>query len=202
MIKAKFATLSLSMLILISCVTTKTYTDEEKRMRMGDGKSLVVMKDGTQIAGDRLTFHSGKKGGNFAKIDNQEINVQDISAYQTKKAYYVRFGSDDNFVWVKQLKRGKINLYYYDETFHTSSIYGSGPAVSNRTDTHFIFQKGSGQLVELSIERIADMLKDNRKAYAYFSQQFGSKDKKVFPKQLQNHPKVLFQAIDLYNGNK
>jgi len=44
------------------------------------------------------------------------------------------------------------------------------------------------------------MLKYNRAAYQKLTNQFSSKEKTVLPKQLQNHPKVLFSGIDIYNG--
>ena len=55
--------------------------------------------------------------------------------------------------------------------------------------------------MELSITDIAELLRDNKNAYNKFTSTFGEKDRILLPKQLQNHPRVIFEAIDIYNGD-
>jgi|GEM_PF-1090431 len=189
-------------ILLNSCVTTKTYTTEEKKMR-NEGESVYVIKsDGKKVGGSKIDVPSIWNGkSSWIKIDGQKFEGEDISAYQDKKASYAKFGNKkDGWLWVKQLKRGKINLYYYD--INTNESYYDGTKYVNRrnTQTHFVFQKANDRMLETNMTEIAEMLKDNREAYQTFTNQFGSADKAVLPKQLQNHPKVLFSAIDIYNG--
>lgn len=188
--------------LLSSCVTTKTYTAEEKKMRNEDENVYVVKSDGKKVTGSTIDVPSIWNGkSSWIKIDGQKFEGEDLNAYQDKKASYAKFGnSKDGWLWVKQLKRGKINLYYYDT--HTSEQYYDGTKYVTRrnTQTHFVFQKANGRMLEANITEIADMLKDNREAYQTFTNQFGSADRAVLPKQLQNHPKALFSAIDIYNG--
>lgn len=186
------------MFLLNSCVTTQTYTREEKKMKVDNQSVFVIKKDGKKISGNKIKvlFRTSS-----IKIDDQEINIDDLIAYQDKTAYYAKFTTDKKNTWVKQLKRGKINLYYY-EVYSYNKIYQGTKLVSdNKNDTHFVFNKGNEQLLELSITDIALLLKNNKNAYNKFTDTFGEKDHILFPKQLQNHPKVIFDAIDIYNGD-
>jgi len=64
---------------------------------------------------------------------------------------------------------------------------------------HFVFQKGDGPLQELSKEAISELLSDNREAQAKFDAQF-KPGQTFLPKQLDKHPKALFDVIDMYNN--
>lgn len=178
-------------LLLNSCVTTKTYTREEKKMKINNEGVLVVKKDGESISGKTLKFVYKTSS---IKIDDQEFKISDLFAFQDKTAYFAKFGTDKKYIWVKQLKRGKINLYYFD----APSYYSSN---GNSNIAHFLFNKGREKLLELSITDIAELLRDNKNAYNKFTSTFGEKDRILLPKQLQNHPRVIFEAIDIYNGD-
>ena len=184
-------------MLISSCVMTKTYTTEEKKMRLDKGgeKVFVVKTNGEKIIGKKLSQPSAWSAhSTWIKVDNEKIGNADIIAFQDKEAYHVKFGNKERWTWVKQLKRGKINLYHYEvsgnKTGYNSVVLGE----------RFVFQKGSERLLESNISEIADMLKDNKRAYSIFTAQFGSKDKNILPKQLEKHPKALFEAIDAYNG--
>ena len=113
-------------MFLSSCVTTKTYTAEEKKMRNEDEQVSVVKSDGKKVTGSKIDVPSIWNGkSSWIKIDGQKFEGEDINAYQDKKASYTKFGnSKDGWLWVKQLKRGKINLYYYD--INTNDQYYDG----------------------------------------------------------------------------
>jgi hypothetical protein len=175
-----------------SCVTTKTYTNEEIKMRLPESNVFVIKTNGEKIAGTKLSFIPKKKVTSI-DVDGQTTLIADVAYYQSKSGYYAKFGTANNWNWVTQLKRGKINLYYYDVHFHGDP--------NKSVESHFVFQKGNEKMIEANITEIANMLIDNKAAYNEFTSQFGKTDKKVLPKQLQNHPKVLFSAIDIYNAN-
>lgn len=179
-----------------SCVVRKTYTTEEKKMKIGNDV-FVIKKNGEKISGTKFSEPSIWNGkADWIKIDEKKIDGNEIVAFQNKDAYFVKFEKSGDHFWIRQLKRGKINLYYYD-------VLNALPSQTNTNpQQHFVFQKGSEQLSESSISEIAKMLKDNQAAYTRFVSQFGSEDRVLFPKQLQMHPKVLMEAIDIYNGNK
>ena len=186
-----FALPLILMFLLNSCVTTQTYTREEKKMKIDNEGVLVVKKDGKSIYGKTLKFVYKSSS---IKIDDQEFKTSDLFAFQDKTAYFAKFGTDKKYIWAKQLKRGKINLYYFDApSYYTSN--------GKTNITHFLFNKGSEKLLELSITEIAELLRDNKMAYNKFTTTFGEKDRILLPKQLQNHPKVIFEAIDIYNGD-
>jgi hypothetical protein len=191
------AAIAVFVLLAFACVTQKTYSSEEKKMRHGDNTAFVEKNDGTKLTGNKIKLPvnwMGKSKGMF--LDGQEINAEDIVAFQDSKAYYRKFQG----IWVKQLKRGKINLYYYETIENSSSYYdGSGRVhATSKTTQHFVFQKGDGEMAEANKISISDMLKDNREAYEKFNDAF-KPDRNLFPKQLQNNPGRLFEIIDIYN---
>jgi hypothetical protein len=184
-------------MLALACVTSKTYTSQEKQMRYNDNKVFVERKDGTKLTGNKLKLPvnwMGKSKGMF--LDNNEINGDDIVAYQDAKAYHRKFEG----IWVKQLKRGRINLYYYETVMNSAPYYDGTKMVngSSKTTQHFVFQKGNDAMIEANKTQISDLLKDNPTAYAKFNEEFRP-DLHLFPKQLQNKPGKLFEIIDIYN---
>ena len=181
-----------------ACVTTKTNTNEEKSMKIENDKVLVIKSNGEKIVGQKFSKSGSLNiGGHWVAIDGVKYPLSDLIAYQDTKDYYVPFGD----IWVRQLRRGKINLFTYETTIYGHPANGSGMDNLNSYSTHFVFQKGDGKLWELSIEAIGDLLKDNQKAYDEFKAQFRP-GIIAFPKQLQNNSKVLFEVIDIYNGDR
>lgn len=187
-----------------SCVTTGTYTKEEKKMRNPDEKVYAELNNGKKISGSSISYPSVFKAEkSWIKIDDHKLDVKEMVSYQDKSAMYARFGNVDNsWIWVKQLKRGKINLYHYDIVINKSYYDGIKYVNRSETTTHFVFQKGNAPMIECNITEVAAILRDNPKALSIFTGQFGSTDKGFLPKQLQNHPQVIFNAIDIYNGDK
>lgn len=177
----------------VSCVTSKMYADEEKKMRIGADQYFVIKTNGEKISGKKLSTPSGfafTRG--WVKLDGQKYEFDDLQNYQDRHACYARF----NNVWAKQLKRGKISLYYY-ETSAPSAFPSASGHTQYEYSVHFVFQKGDGPLQELSKEAISEMLSGNREAQAKFDAQFHP-GQKWLPKQLQNHPQVLFEVVDMY----
>ncbi|HZE84921.1 MAG TPA: hypothetical protein VE035_11480 [Puia sp.] len=176
---------------------TKTYTAEEEKMKIEPDKVLVVKRNGEKIIGRKFSKPgSFNIDGHWVKVDGIKYQLDELTAYQDTKAYYMQFGP----IWVKQLKRGKINLFSYDQVTYNSMEMANMPR-KDETETHFVFQKGDGKLLELSVEAISELLADNKRAQDEFNAQF-KPGRVILPKQLQNHPTVLFDVIDIYNGNK
>jgi hypothetical protein len=183
------------MLFMISCVTTKTYTDEEKKMRSGPDQVFVIKTNGEKIVGKEVSQPGGfHTGADWIKLDKQKYPLEEVQSYQDRHAFFVKF--DDK--WVKQLKRGKINLYYYETVTRMMASSPSAPA-RYQSNQYFVFQKGDGPLQQLSKEGISQLLSDNREAQDKFDAQF-KPGQKWLPKQLDKHPKVLFEVIDMYNN--
>ena len=191
---------SVSILLCTSCVMTKTYTKEEKKMVLDNKIAFVEKNDGQKITGNKISFPSGFSKKSWVSLDGQKFQPNEIKAFQTKSLYRVKFGHDKDWVWVTQLKRGKINLFYYEVLEHGSYYNGTKYVSENKSTQHFVFQKGDDKLLELGLASVSDLLKDNKAAFAKFNAQF-KPGKVLFPKQMQNHPKVLFDVIDIYNAN-
>jgi len=179
---------------MVSCVMSKTYTDEEKKMRMEPDQYFVIKTNGEKVAGKKISVPNGAGFSSRVKLDGQKYELDQLLNVQDRHAYYAKF----NNLWVKQLKRGKINLYYFETS---TSVMGSTPSAPTRYEytQHFVFQKGDGPMQELSKGAISEMLSDNREAQAKFDAQFHP-GQKFLPKQLDKHPKVLFEVIDMYNN--
>lgn len=190
------ALLALTLILpMISCVMSKTYTDEEKRMRIQTDQYFVIKTNGEKISGSKLSAASGMNyGSGWVKLDGQKYEFSELQNFQDRHAYCAKF----NNVWAKQLKRGKINLYYYETAAPMPRTSPSG-GTQYEYHQHFVFQKGNGPLQELSKEAISEMLSDNREAQAKFDAQFHP-GQKFLPKQLDKHPNVLFEVVDMYNN--
>jgi len=164
---------------VFSCVTAKTYTDEEKKMRFEPDRYFVIKADGTKIVGKKLSMPSGfHLAQEWVDLDGQKY----------------KFGNR----WVSQLKRGKISLFWYETA---TPMMKMTPSATTQYEyhQHFVFQKGDGPLQELSKEAISELLSDNREAQAKFDAQF-KPGQTFLPKQLDKHPKALFDVIDMYNN--
>jgi hypothetical protein len=187
-------------LLFCSCVTNKTYRVEEQKMLVNNKAVMLIKANGDTVKGKSLsvpsTMHPYAK---WIKFDGNKIQSDGIVALQDGKSFYGKFGNDSSYHWVKQIKRGKINLYYFD--VQTVDNYSAATGHSKYSiSTYFVVQKGNEPLQEANIAGMAERLKDNKAAYARFVQQFGEKDRSVLPKNMSNHPKVLFDAIDIYNS--
>jgi hypothetical protein len=162
-------------------------------MRSPTDQCFVIKTDGAKVFGGKLSLPAFNYA--WVKLDGQKYEFDQLQNIQDRHAYYAKFKN----VWVRQLKRGKINLFYY-ETRQQVAIAGP-PSTTPQYQylQHFVFQKGDGPLQELSIEAVSALLSDNREAQDKFDAQF-QPGRKFLPKQMMNHPKVLFDAIDIYNS--
>src|ERR1700735_4935784 len=124
---------------IVSCVMSKTYTDEEKKMRMEPDQYFVIKTNGEKVTGKKISLSGGLSFSGWVKLDGQKYQFDDLLNVQDRHAYYAKF----NNLWVKQLKRGKINLYYFETS---SPMMGSTPSAPTRYvyTQHFVFQKGDG----------------------------------------------------------
>ena len=99
--------------LLTACVMTKTYTKEEKKWASKDKKVTIVTTHGDQIVGNKLTTGNDKIDKdnyiNYKLLDGRKFTNDEIASIQDKYGYFGKFGSGTNIMWVKQLKRGKIN---------------------------------------------------------------------------------------------
>lgn len=181
-------------LIAASCTTSKSFTDEEKKMRVPDDPMFVVKTNGEKVSGSKLSTAGVFSTTAWVKLDGTKYAFDELQKYQDRHSYYAKF----NNVWAKQLKRGKISLYYY-ETSTPEPFTGPDHHTTYVSQTHFVFQKGDGPLQELSLTAISELLSDNREARDKFDAQFHP-GQKWLPKQMQNHPKVVFDVVDMYNN--
>jgi hypothetical protein len=191
---------ALSALLLWSCVTNKTYRVEEKKMLVDNKTALLIKAKGDTVRGSSLslpsTMHPYAK---WIKFDGNKILSDGIVALQDGKSFYGKFGNDSSYHWVKQIKRGKINLYYFDvQTIDDFNAVAGHSKYS--ISTYFVVQKGNEPLQEANIAGMAERLKDNNAAYARFVRQFGDHDRSVLPREMSKHPKAVFEAVDIYNG--
>jgi len=186
-------------LFLCSCATNKTFKAEEKQMLVDNNTPLIVKANGDTIKGKEASIPPAINAyAKWVKLDDQKLPSDGIVALQDGKTFYKKFGSDSSFIWTKQVKRGKINLYCYDAQHPTGF---ATPWGSSKYDSpvYFAIQKGDEPLRHARTSDIAECLKDNKEAYEKFEHQFGGEEKNGLPKQMVKHSDVLFEAIDIYN---
>ena len=175
-------------IVLHSCVTFKMYDNETKKMRLPEYEVLVVKTNGEKIAGKKLKWGHDKSIAKDVSliIDGNPIPIGEIYAYQDEKSYYRRFQS----YWARLLRRGKINLYYYE-------IYNG---VSDRAERgyydHFVFEKNNGELKELTKREISEWLADNSTAQNKFNSIFKKGDVFIYRQMRLDE---IVSIIDMYN---
>ncbi|MDH7463889.1 hypothetical protein QEG73_21485 [Chitinophagaceae bacterium 26-R-25] len=197
--KASVLIIMAGALFFCSCATNKTFKTEEKQMLVDNNTPLIVKVNGDTIKGKEASLPSGLHTyEKWIKLDGEKISSNGIVALQDGKTFYGKYSYDSSYLWAKQIKRGKINLYYY-EAQHPTGI--ATPWGSSKYDSplYFAIQKGDEPLKHATAGDIAERLKDNKEAYEKFEHQFGGEEKNGLPKQMVKHSDVLFDAIDIYN---
>jgi hypothetical protein len=183
--------------LLTSCTTFKEYDKETKKMRDNSATYFVVRDDGRKVTGTNFRQGTDKTTGKASFfLDNEAVPLDKVQAYQDKTAYYEK---TDKGAWAKLLRRGKIKLYYFDVRtttgFHTGA--GGSQMADSQADDHFAFAKGDEAPRELTRREIADLLKDNQKAYSKFTS-IWKPDNKLLPKSYALH--LIINVIDIYNS--
>lgn len=182
-----------------SCATNKNFKAEEKQMLVDNNTPLIIKANGDTVKGKEASIPSGLHTyEKWIKLDGEKIPTKEIVALQDGRTFYGKYSYDSSYLWAKQIKRGRINLYYY-EAQHPTGI--ATPWGSSKYDSplYFAIQKGDEPLRHARASDIADRLKDNKEAYEKFEHQFGGDEKNGLPKQMVKHSDVLLQAIDMYN---
>jgi hypothetical protein len=177
-----------AVICIASCVTVKMYKTEALKMRLSYANTFLIKKDGEKMIANKITEYYNKNTNEFGlNVDGKIILDRFVEAYQDSKAYYGRFDSG----WVEQMRRGKINLYYYE-----SFISGEENQPNGGYYDHFIFQKGNSLLKESSKYEIGEMLKDNSAALNQFNDEFKRGDKYI-PRQMKLSE--ISAIVDTYN---
>jgi hypothetical protein len=185
-------------LLAFSCSPTRLYDLEEKKVRFPDTPIFVTKSDGVKLTGRSIsTPGSFAFSHDWIKLDGQKFLMGELQNYQDQHAFHIKYNS----VWARQLKRGKINLYWYITSVPEQRMMSTGRyATVYKNIAHFLFQKDDGPILELSGKQISELLSDNREAQAKFDATF-KPGRKWFPQHLADHPKTLFAILDMYNNS-
>ena len=187
-----------------SCVTFKQYDSKAKNSRDSNYEAFIVKKDGKIIGGEVLKHRNyDSYDGNLVRvinkdnaftIDGKNYNDKDVVVFQDKKAYHKRYEN----LFLIRLVKGKINLYYFDNTGYSKTYtYSNGPttvnSINNRKST-FYFEKEKGEIIPIGISELKEAIKKNEAAL--------NKLNKYYPKD--NYSKELniekiVSVINLYN---
>ncbi len=194
-----FFSVTCILFILLSCTTFKQLDRVTQNMRVQGHNSFVVKNNGDTLFGNKLNGPSGTgksyeahyKRKQFISLDGNEYNVNDIQSFQDNYALYHKMMDksilgDDITLFVKLLKKGKINLYSNGDRKHNDQVVDI-----------FCFQKGNQPIKELSKDEIVSILSDNREALSKFNQYFHPERKHVNVKQLELNK--IMEVIEIYN---
>jgi hypothetical protein len=171
-----------------SCVTFKMYDRETAKMRLPEYDALVIKTNGEKISGNKISnVYDKKVFKEFVfKIDGNTIPESQVIAYQDKKAFFRKYNNQ----WAKSLRKGKINLFYFDTYVSSNSRDSRG-----YTD-HYVFEKNNNGLKECSKSEISEMLIDNSEAYNKFNQEFKKTNGYIIR---QMKLAEILSIIDIYN---
>ena len=184
-------------IFVASCNPTRVYNVEEKKVRIQDTPVFITKTDGEKLVGRKISTP-----GNFAfshdwiKLDGHKFALDAVQNYQDRDVFCIKY----NGVWARQLKRGKISLYWYITSVPKTSMSSPSGGTVYTNDVHFLFQKGGGPPLELSMGKVSELLSDNREAQARFDATF-KPGRRFLPRDMSAHPKRLFEIIDIYNNS-
>jgi hypothetical protein len=156
-----------------SCVTFKQFDNRAKSARESTYEASIIKKDGTIYKGQTLK-HKNKdpydpnlvriiNSDNALTLDSKKYNDSDVVVFQDSKAFHKRF----NNVFLIRLVKGKINLYYFDNTGYdkTYTFNSSGPTTTNSVNTRkstFYFEKENSKIFPIGISELKNAVSDNQ----------------------------------------
>lgn len=188
-----------------SCVTFKQFDNRAKSARETSYETSIIRKDGKVITGETLKHKNHDpydpnlvrvtNNDNALIIDGKKYNDSDVVVFQDKKAFHKRFGN----IFLIRLVKGKINLYYFDDTGYdkTYTFYSGGPttttSTSNRKST-FFFEKENDKILPIGISDLKIAVKDNQQALSKLNSYY---PKDSYKKEL--NIEKLVSVIETYN---
>lgn len=194
-----FFSMTCLLFTISSCTTFKQFDSLTQNMRVQGHNSFVVKNNGDTLFGDKISGPSGSgksyeahyKRKGFISLDGKDYNINDVQSFQDNYALYYKMAEKNvvagyNIIFVKLLKKGKINLYSNGDRIHNEKLIDI-----------FCFQKGNQLIKELSKEEIVDILSDNQAALNKFNDYFHPERTHINVKQLEVNK--LMEVIDIYN---
>jgi len=150
-----------------SCVTFKQFDDKAKSARETSYEAAIIKEDGTVTRGNSLKHrnydpydHNLVRVTGSEKaftIDGSTYSDKDVVCFQDRKAFHKRF----NGAYLIRLVKGRMNLYYFDNTANYKNISYS----ATRTTAYF-FEKENGVIMPIGLASLREAVKDNPAALA------------------------------------
>lgn len=154
-----------------SCVTFKQFDKKAETARESTYDASIIKKDGTVYTGKTLKHRNYDSydhnlvrvinKDNALTLDAKKYNDSDVVAFQDKKAFHKRF----NDLYLIRLVKGKMNLYYFDNTGYTKTYtFSNGPTRMNSSGNRrsdFFFEKGDNKILPIGIAELKNAVKDN-----------------------------------------
>jgi nicotinic acid mononucleotide adenylyltransferase len=172
--QTKLYYLLLIVITFSSCVTFKQFDKKAKTARESTYEASIIKKDGTVYTGKTLKHKDYDRydhnlvtvinKDNALTLDAKKYNDSDVVAFQDKKAFHKRF---DNLYLIRLVK-GKMNLYYFDNTGYTKTYtFSNGPTSVNSSSNRrsdFFFEKENNKILPIGIAELKNAVKDNPEA--------------------------------------
>jgi hypothetical protein len=173
-----------------SCVTFKQFDKKAKAARESTYEASIIKNDGTIFTGKTLKHKNYDSYDhnlvrvinkeNALTLDSKKYNDSNVVAFQDNKAFHKRF----NDLYLIRLVKGKMNLYYFDNTGYTKTYgFTNGPtrinSSSNRRST-FFFEKENDKIFPIGIAELKNAVQDNpaalKKLNSYYPKNSYSKE--------------------------
>jgi hypothetical protein len=187
-----------------SCVTFKQFDSRAKTARETGYEASIIKSDGEIITGKTLKHKNyDPYDGNLVRvinsdnafiIDGKKYSDNDVIAFQDKKAFHKRLKDE----FLIRLVKGKINLYYFDQTgYDKTYTFSHGPTTVNSINkrrSSFYFEKEDNKILPIGIANLKNAVKDNQQAITKLNSYY---PKDSYVKEL--NIEKLVSVIEIYN---
>lgn len=203
--KSRFYLAFLVCVIYSSCVTFKQFDNRARFARETNYEASIIKKNGTVITGETLKHKNYDpydpnlvrviNSDNALTIDGKSYNDSDVVVFQDKKAFHKRFKE----VFLIRLVKGKINLYYFDNTGYDKkyTVNTSGPTTTTSTNNRkstFFYEKENNKIIPIGISDLKNAVKDNELAFTKLNSYY---PKDPYLKELSIEK--LVSVLEIYN---
>lgn len=117
----------------------------------------LILKDGTEIEGDRITWKAGLLSKEQIKIDDQKFAIKETRGYYSNGTYYGRVGRGD---YAERIVHGaRLNVYFTKEWVTSTSTSRTGMMRTSQrlVCTHYVQRGEEGELEAIANQK--DILK-------------------------------------------
>ena len=159
-----------------------------------ESESYVLLNDGTQITGKKISWKSGLIVKDQIRIDDQKFATRETRGYFSNGQYFGRYGSS----YIKRIVHGRLNVYYDEQMVTTTSTSSTGAMrTSTRMQcTHYVQVGELGEIRPIANQSdIKDYVKDCSKSF----EMINKKDREI-RRAIRKNSNYMNDIFIIYNN--